>query len=99
MPETWQSQVSHVAMWHGRHGKEWQVAPAEFPVGYTIRYDILKSLFSFHHLELLHLDTTCTFSLNDRELVQLGDTWLKLHSLDLGTQNGWRQPSYNNQYG
>jgi hypothetical protein len=75
------------------HLEEWQVSPAEFPVGYTITYDILKSLFPLRHLELLHLDTTCTFSLDDRELAQLGDAWLKLHSLDLGTQNGWRQPS------
>ena len=73
--------------------EEWEVSPPEFPVGYTITFDILKTLFSLRHMEQLHLDTTCTFDLNDRELTQLADAWLKLHSLDLGTQNGWRKPS------
>ncbi|OJA12297.1 hypothetical protein AZE42_08739 [Rhizopogon vesiculosus] len=75
------------------HVEEWQVSPPKFPAGYTITFDILKTLFSLHHLEQLHLDTTCTFSLDDTELAKLADAWLKLHSLDLGTQNGWRQPS------
>ena len=75
------------------HLEEWQVSPPDFPVGYTITFDILKTLFSLRHMEQLQLDTTCTFSLDDTELAQLADAWLKLRSLDLGTQHGWRQPS------
>lgn len=70
------------------HMEEWEVSPPEFPVGYTITFDILKTLFSLRHMEQLHLDTTCTFDLDDRGLMQLANAWLKLHSLDLGTQNG-----------
>jgi hypothetical protein len=73
--------------------KELQVSPPKFPVGYIITFDILKILFSLRHMEALHLDTTCTFSLNDEELAQLAVTWLKLRALELGTENGWRQPS------
>ncbi|KAG1844217.1 hypothetical protein DFJ58DRAFT_731328 [Suillus subalutaceus] len=75
------------------HMKELQVSPPKFPVGYIITFDILNTLFSLRHLEALHLDTTCTFSLNDKELAQLAGTWLKLRALELGTENGWRQPS------
>lgn len=42
------------------HLEEWQVSPPDFPVGYTITFDILKALFSLRHKERLHLDTTCT---------------------------------------
>ncbi|KAG1863547.1 hypothetical protein DFJ58DRAFT_724964 [Suillus subalutaceus] len=73
--------------------KELQVSPPKFPVGYIITFDILNTLFSLRHLEALRLDTTCTFSLNDKELAQLAGTWLKLRTLELGTENGWRQPS------
>lgn len=73
--------------------KELQVSPPKFPVGYIITFDSLNTLFSLHHLEALHLDTTCTFSLNDKELGQLASTWLKLRVLELGTENGWRKPS------
>ncbi|KAG1747931.1 uncharacterized protein EDB91DRAFT_50983 [Suillus paluster] len=73
--------------------EEWQVSPPEFPVGCIITFGALKTLFSLRHLETLHLDTTCTFSLDDKELAQLANTWLKLRALDLGTRNGWRQPS------
>ncbi|KAG1801744.1 uncharacterized protein BJ212DRAFT_1487634 [Suillus subaureus] len=73
--------------------KELQVSPPKFPIGYIITFDILKTLFSLRHLEALHLDTTCTFSLDDKELAQLAGTWLKLRALELGIENGWRQPS------
>ncbi|KAG2143795.1 uncharacterized protein EDB93DRAFT_1251848 [Suillus bovinus] len=73
--------------------KELQVSPPKFPVGYTITFDTMKTLFSLCHLEGLHLDTTCTLSLNDNDLAQLAGTWLKLRILELETENGWRQPS------
>ncbi|KAG1860460.1 hypothetical protein C8R48DRAFT_774434 [Suillus tomentosus] len=73
--------------------KDLQVSPPKFPVGYIITFDILKTLFSLRYMEGLHLDTTCTFSLDDNELAQLAGTWLKLRALELGTENGWRQPS------
>ncbi|KAG2345905.1 hypothetical protein BDR05DRAFT_960200 [Suillus weaverae] len=72
---------------------ELQVSPPKFPAGYIITFDTLKTLFSLRHLETLHLNTTCTFSLDDKELAQLAGTWLKLRALELGTENGWRQPS------
>ncbi|KAG2123479.1 hypothetical protein DEU56DRAFT_49625 [Suillus clintonianus] len=73
--------------------KELQISPPEFPIGYIITFDTLKTLFLLRHLEALHLDTTCTFALDDKELAQLADMWLKLRALELGIENGWRQPS------
>ncbi|KAH7923693.1 hypothetical protein BV22DRAFT_1036044 [Leucogyrophana mollusca] len=64
--------------------------PPEFVQDYVITFDMIRDLGFLVCLTRLHLDTTCTFYLDDRALSELADGWPYLEIILLGAIKGHR---------